>query len=271
VRPIFAEAIPDGEIIPGATAEELADAIVQVIDAGARIVNLSLALQGPSSKGERSLELALNHAARRGVVVVAAAGNQGTVGGSAITRHPWVTPVIACDHRGRPMDISNLSASIGRCGLGAPGDAITSLGPTAEPLTMGGTSAATPFVTGAVALMWSAFPRASAAAVRSAVTQAGGRQRTAIVPPLLKPGRVTKRCRELAADGEVCSIMNANPTAKDETKTTPHKVRLPGFISDEDVGLGEVVKRVTYAMGIKPCGGCERRAAAMNRWMVFTR
>jgi hypothetical protein len=31
------------------------------------------------------------------------------------------------------------------------------------------------------------------------------------------------------------------------------------------------VQRVTYAMGIKPCGGCERRAAAMNRWMVFTR
>jgi hypothetical protein len=65
--------------------------------------------------------------------------------------------------------------------------------------------------------------------------------------------------------------MNANPMAKDETEATPHKVRLPGFISDEDVGLGEVVKRVTYAMGIKPCGGCERRAAAMNRWMVFTR
>jgi len=185
VRPIFTEGIPDGEIIPGATAEELADAIVAVIDAGARIVNLSLALQGPSSKGARAIELALSHAVRRGVVVVAAAGNQGTVGGSVITRHPWVTPVIACDHRGRPMNISNLGASIGRCGLGAPGDAITSLGPMAEPLTMGGTSAATPFVTGAVALMWSAFPSASAAAVRSAVTQAASRRRTAIVPPLL--------------------------------------------------------------------------------------
>jgi hypothetical protein len=52
---------------------------------------------------------------------------------------------------------------------------------------------------------------------------------------------------------------------------TPRKVRLPGFITGEEVGLGDVVKRVTYAMGIKPCGGCERRAAAMNRWMVFTR
>ncbi len=51
----------------------------------------------------------------------------------------------------------------------------------------------------------------------------------------------------------------------------PHRVRLPGFLIEEDVGLGEVVKRVTYAMGIKPCNGCERRADALNRWMHFSR
>ena len=34
-------------------------------------------------------------------------------------------------------------------------------------------------------------------------------------------------------------------------------------------GLTDLVKRVTYGMGIKPCGGCEKRAAALNRWMVF--
>lgn len=62
-----------------------------------------------------------------------------------------------------------------------------------------------------------------------------------------------------------------NSTAKDEARSKPYKVRLPGFIADEAVGLGDVVQRVTYAMGIKPCGGCERRAAALNRRMVFTR
>jgi hypothetical protein len=60
-------------------------------------------------------------------------------------------------------------------------------------------------------------------------------------------------------------------TAADEMQPAPRKVRLPRFITDEEVGLGDVVQRVTYAMGIKSCGGCERRAAAMNRWMVFTR
>ncbi len=51
----------------------------------------------------------------------------------------------------------------------------------------------------------------------------------------------------------------------------PHRVRLPGFILDEDVGLGSVVKRVTSTFGIRPCGGCEQRAARLNRWLVFTR
>jgi len=184
VRPIFSEAPANGEQMPSASATELADAIIGVIAAGARVINLSVALQGPSPSGGRSLQDALDFALRRGVVVVAAAGNQSAVGGSVITRHPWVIPVIAYDRRGRPMNLSNLGASIGRCGLGAPGEAVTSLGVT-DPLTMGGTSAATPFVSGAVALIWSEFPGASAAAVRSAVTMAAAPRRTTIVPPLL--------------------------------------------------------------------------------------
>ena len=56
----------------------------------------------------------------------------------------------------------------------------------------------------------------------------------------------------------------------DEPERKPYRVRLPGFISDEDVGLGDVIKRATYAIGVKPCGGCERRATVLNRWMVFS-
>ena len=50
-----------------------------------------------------------------------------------------------------------------------------------------------------------------------------------------------------------------------------YRLRLPGFIKEDEIGLGDVIKRVTYAMGIKPCAGCEKRAAALNRWMRFTR
>jgi hypothetical protein len=50
-----------------------------------------------------------------------------------------------------------------------------------------------------------------------------------------------------------------------------HRVRLPGFLIEEEIGLGDVIKRMTYAMGIKVCSGCEKRAAALNRWMRFSR
>jgi hypothetical protein len=57
----------------------------------------------------------------------------------------------------------------------------------------------------------------------------------------------------------------------DQARNEPHRVRLPGFLIEEEVGLGDAIKRVTYAVGILPCGGCKRRAAALNKWMVFHR
>lgn len=56
----------------------------------------------------------------------------------------------------------------------------------------------------------------------------------------------------------------------DDSAREPYRVRLPGINYQEGVGLGDVVKHVTSAAGIKPCGGCERRAAALNRWLVFS-
>ena len=185
VRPIFTE--PDSRVVhmPSATPEELALAILDCIEAGARIVNLSLALAQPSSKGARALEDALDYAARRGVMIVAAAGNQGTLGSTPLTRHPWVIPVAACTLQGRPMHESNVGRSIGRGGVSAPGDGVTSLGAEGKPLTFSGTSAAAPFVTGTIALLWSAFPTATASCIKQVVTQASQPRRATVVPPLL--------------------------------------------------------------------------------------
>jgi subtilisin family serine protease len=189
IRPIFVEATAGEEKMPSATPEELVAAIIESIEAGAHILNMSVALSGPSSRGNRQLEESLDYAMEHGVLVVAAAGNQGTVGSTAITRHPWVIPVVACDLQTRPISYSNLGSSIGRRGLRAPGDNITSLGVDGKPLTFGGTSAATPFVTGAIALLWSEFPMTTASKVKIAITQAHGAQRTTIVPPLLDAWR----------------------------------------------------------------------------------
>lgn len=61
----------------------------------------------------------------------------------------------------------------------------------------------------------------------------------------------------------------AGPPA-DSNRQKPRQVRLPGFISEEAVGLGDVIKRATAVVGIKPCGGCAQRAEALNRRVQFT-
>ncbi|RPJ33285.1 MAG: peptidase S8, partial [Planctomycetaceae bacterium] len=185
IRPIFAETSSQSAPIPSVTPQGLAAAIIACVKAGARVINLSLALAQPSTKAELVLEQALDYAAAHKVLVVAAAGNQGTLGSSPITRHPWVIPVVAYDLEGRPMNHSNLGGSIGKQGLGAPGDNVTSLGAVGNPVTLAGTSVAAPFVTGAIALLWSMFPMATAAQVKFAVTQTYTPRRSSVVPPLL--------------------------------------------------------------------------------------
>jgi subtilisin family serine protease len=185
VRPIFTETntVTQRDGLPSTTLDELAAAILEAIDAGARIINLSVGLveEGPDS--ERAVEQALDAAARHDVIVVAAAGNQGLVGSSIITQHPWVISVVACDSSGRVMAQSNLGASIGRRGLAAPGENIESLAAAGGSAKFSGTSAAVPSVTGTFALLWSAFPTATAAGLRLAVV--GGVRRRSVTPPLL--------------------------------------------------------------------------------------
>jgi hypothetical protein len=46
-----------------------------------------------------------------------------------------------------------------------------------------------------------------------------------------------------------------------------HRVRLPHFIVHTPTGAGQVVKRMTSAVGVKPCAGCEQRAARLDGWL----
>ncbi len=185
VRPIFSETHTALNEMPSSTSDELAEAIVDCVHAGARVLNLSLVLANSSSEGSRNLEQALDYAMSRGVITVAAAGNQGLVGNSVITRHPAVIPVAASDLRGQPLSASNLGRAIGTRGLMAPGMGITSLGTDGRLQTLGGTSAATAFVTGTIALLWSEFPNVNTRYMTLAILQGWTKQRRSIVPPLL--------------------------------------------------------------------------------------
>jgi hypothetical protein len=67
-----------------------------------------------------------------------------------------------------------------------------------------------------------------------------------------------------ADDSRVPAPPETSPPAR-----SPRRVRLPGFAADEALGLGDAISRVTQAVGIRPCDGCKRRAAALNQWMVI--
>jgi hypothetical protein len=69
----------------------------------------------------------------------------------------------------------------------------------------------------------------------------------------------------------VAEKKGADREAGEKRERQPYRVRLPGFVKEEEVGLGDVIKRATSSAGIRPCGGCLGRAATLNRWMVLTR
>jgi hypothetical protein len=56
----------------------------------------------------------------------------------------------------------------------------------------------------------------------------------------------------------------------EKNKRHTFQVRLPGFINDSDVGLGDVIKYATSAVGVSPCGSCTHRASLLNNLLVFT-
>jgi hypothetical protein len=53
-------------------------------------------------------------------------------------------------------------------------------------------------------------------------------------------------------------------------KGQPYHVRLPGFVAEGEIGLGDLVGKAAAYAGFRPCGGCLRRAAVLNEWFMFS-
>lgn len=157
LRPIFNENIqgPDlrGAALPRSSPDELADALVEMVEAGAEIINLSVGISTSSILARTKLQDAYDYAFKNDVLIVSATGNNGTIGYSAPLYHPWVIPVAACDERGEISPLSNFGPSVSRMGLLAPGTHIQSALPGGGYARMSGTSFAAPFVTGMLALL----------------------------------------------------------------------------------------------------------------------
>lgn len=179
-RPIFGEAQGASQ---SARPSTLTHAIAETVGAGALIINLSVSVSHLGERERDDLTDVLNYACSRGCIVVAASGNAGEVGSSALTSHPWVIPVVAYGNHERLYGYSNLGRNIGMNGLGAPASVYLYPSSRSQDKTLIGTSASAIYVTATAALLRSKFPKAKAEAIIRALR--GDGKRRSVVPPLL--------------------------------------------------------------------------------------
>ena len=119
-------------------------------DAGAKIINLSLA--GPS---DATMGNAVAYAQGKGCVVVAAAGNEGSDGGASYpARYAGVVGVGATDPSNARATFSNYGIGVD---IAAPGVNVLSTLPGGGYGSLSGTSMASPFVSAVAALVWSEY------------------------------------------------------------------------------------------------------------------
>ncbi len=135
--------------------------------AGAKVINASWGGPGCSS----ALEAELNNLSAQGVLFIAAAGNEG----SNIDRTPSYPAAYNAYTQltvgaMTPDEYTAGFSNYGnRVDVVAPGVNIVSTYPGNRYINMDGTSMATPFVAGAAALLWSAFPAAKAIDIKKAL------------------------------------------------------------------------------------------------------
>lgn len=127
------------------TYSAVANGIIYAADHGARIVNMSLG----GSSSSQTLQDSVNYAEQRGVIVVAAAGNNGN---NAVVYPADYAGVIAVSATTDTDTLASFSSYGGHIYVSAPGVNITSTYNDGGYATMSGTSMSAPEVAGLIGL-----------------------------------------------------------------------------------------------------------------------
>ena len=133
----------------------VAHAIVVAVDAGAKILNISLGGYATSA----TLDAAIGYATAHGAVIVAAAGNDQAAQLAWPAADPRVISVGAIDAAGQQVSFSNSGAQLS---LTAPGYGVQTAWLDGQRVIVDGTSISSPLVAGAIAAVMSQNPNLTA-------------------------------------------------------------------------------------------------------------
>jgi subtilisin family serine protease len=163
----FAGIAPDAKLLSikvisdqgSGDAFTLAKGIVEAVDRGAKIINMSVASRSDSFAVREAVEYAAQH----GVLMVSSVGNDAVEGVRYPAAYPEVMGVAAVDYNRKHAYFSNRGDEVD---IAAPGIGVAASARNGETELFSGTSAAAPIVAGAAAAVWSDDPELSAADVR---------------------------------------------------------------------------------------------------------
>lgn len=143
--------------VEGVSQLMLASAIDCAINAGAKLINISGGQISRSSLADSILEKQIRRCNQAGILIVAAAGNEGCPCLRIPAAINGVLPVGAHDYAGFPLASCNFGQEYAKCGILAPGDSIPVVDNTRNITTKSGTSFAAAIVSGAIARISSAL------------------------------------------------------------------------------------------------------------------
>lgn len=140
----------------------LAEGIIQAVQAGAEVINISMGSAANSIIVAEAVEFAL----AQGSVIIASSGNEGSDQASFPAGNEGVISVGAVEAQGEHLDFSNSDSNLD---IVAPGFQVNAAWGSDLLIPFSGTSASAPYVSGAIAATMSEFPELSAAEAANVV------------------------------------------------------------------------------------------------------